>query len=134
MAKIVLSDVAPQGEALTFSLGNAEPFEAPFETTDATILANANAHPWLIVEQDERDSIDIPHPDRLAPEDDALSAQNSVANDPDAVRAALQEQDDDSPLAIEAGRDQDTPEFVGNVGITLAADDDADNDDDGEGN
>lgn len=98
MANIVLSDEAPTGEGtLNFSLGNAE-FEAPYETNDAVVLAGAEAHPWLTVEYDEaavvEGSFREPH---VPAEEDSQSAQNSVANDPEAVRAALEQPAEDAP-------------------------------------
>jgi hypothetical protein len=126
MAKIELSDVAPK-DAKSFSLANTN-FEVPYETNDPVVLSNADAHPWLVVTREEvliegsfRDT-------QVKPEDDPLSLQNSVANDPDAVRAALEgDEADVTPLAVQSGLDQDEPETAGEgdseVAVTLAADD-----------
>lgn len=121
MAKIVLSDEAPKGAGV-FSLANAT-IEAPYETRDAEILANAVVHPWLSVEPDDTDVIVGAYRDRqVKPEDDALSAQNSVANDPEAVKAELARREAEYALvAIQAGLDQDTPTYVGPVATTVAA-------------
>ena len=127
MAKIVLNDVAPKDQK-SFSLANAN-FEVPYETTDPVVLANARSHPWLEVEEDAAKGVKAQFVDRqVKPEDDAHSAINSVANDPDAVRAALEERDDLTvvPLAVESGLDQDKRKFEGRgddrVALTLAAD------------
>ena len=109
MAKIVLSDDAPQGD-LRFSLANVEIESLPFETNDSVILANAEAHPWLAVEYPEvKELSELVGELQIAPEDDALSAQNSIANDPDAVRAELERrrEGDSAPVALDAGLDQD---------------------------
>jgi hypothetical protein len=134
MATIVLSDEAPTDEGtLNFSLANAE-FEAPFETNDPVVLAGAEAHPWLSVEYPEsavvEGSFREPH---VPAAEDSQSAQNSIANDPEAVAAALAEVDltETGRLAVEAGLVQDTPQRVGNVATTLAADE-ADEDADDE--
>lgn len=130
MANIVLSDVAPK-DASHFSLANAN-FDVPFETDDPIVLANAEAHPWLKVERPEVEMLSGGFREvSVKPEDDALSAQNSVANDPDAVRAEQErraaEEGTGTPLAVEAGLDQDKPQTVGEgdneVAVTLAADD-----------
>lgn len=129
MAQIVLSDKAPD-EAVTFSLGNAEPFEAPYETDDQSVIAGAEAHPWLTVEVDPEavDKVEAPE-QHVSPEDDALSAQNSVAFDPDEVAKAREEAAEINPVAIDAGLDQDeVVESPGGVAKTLAADDADDND------
>lgn len=87
MAKIVLSDAAPE-DVGTFSLGNAEPFEAPYETHDRDVLANARAHPWLTVEADEVEEVGGLELDtRLTPAEDHLSSLNDHSNEPDVVRA-----------------------------------------------
>lgn len=125
MAKIVLSDEAPQGEAVTFSLGNAEPFQAPHETDDQVLIASAAVHPWLEVERDAEEEFAVEAPEQhIKPADDALSAQNSVAFDPDEVAKAREEAAEVNPVAIDAGLDQSEPVETGGVAETLAADDD----------
>lgn len=129
MAKIVLSEEAPQGEAVTFSLGN-ESFEAPYETNNPVVLAGADAHPWLAVERDaeELDKVEAPE-QHVKPEDDALSAQNSVAFDAEAVAAARAEAAEgvDNRLAVDPTLDQDDVVLSeGGIAKTLAADDAAD--------
>lgn len=125
MAKIVQSDAAPS-ESVRYSLAGVS-FEIggkskEFETTDPDVLGNAEAHPWLDVKRDAEEVIKGEYRDYLAPEDDALSAVNSIANDPDAVRAALPSAEEDQPTAIESGRDQEKKVEVGGVAETLAAD------------
>lgn len=132
MAKIVLSDTAPN-EAKSFSLANAN-FDVPYDTTDPVVIANALAHPWLDVEFPKPFEVEGQFREpSVRPEDDALSSFNSVANDPAAVKAhfeSLAEEVDTTPLAVDAGLDQDKPVTVGEgeneVAVTLAADDDAD--------
>lgn len=127
MAKIVQSETAPS-EAVRYSFAGAE-FEleggdASFETDDPAVLSNAEAHPWLRVERDAEDVVKGEYRDYLAPEDDALSAVNSKANDPDAARAALPSAQDDADdrTAVEAGRDQGEEVSVAGIAETLAAD------------
>lgn len=127
MAKIVLSEEAPQGEAVTFSLGNAEPFEAPFESDDPVLLAGAEAHPWLTVERDAEDVNKVEAPEQhVRPEDDSQSAVNSVAFDAEAVAKAREDAAAvaDNRLAVDSALDQDEPVETGGVAETLAADDD----------
>jgi hypothetical protein len=135
MAKIVLSDDAPN-EAIHFSLAQVEfdlggkSDKGAFETSDPVVLADAAAHPWLSVERDAEDVYQPSAPSFLRPEDDVLSAVNSVAFDPEAIRAVEEGKiaADQNRLAIDAGLDQnkpvstDTPTF--SVAETLAADDD----------
>jgi hypothetical protein len=126
MAKIVLSDDAPKGEPLRFSLANAEVEEFPHETNDAVLLANAEAHPWLAVEHPEAEELsELAGELQLSPEDDFLSAQNSVANDPEAVRAELERRKErnSDPVALDAGLDQDDVVVTSSgVAETVAAD------------
>ena len=132
MATIVLSEEAPQDEPITFSLAGAEPFEAPFESDNPTLLANAEAHPWLQVEHDEADLVEASaFEPSVDPTQDPLSAQyeGEVTKDSPAV------EDQGTPLAVEAGLDQNESVTVGEgreVAVTLAADED--NYDDGEQN
>ncbi len=133
MAKIVATDVAPQeeieyalvGESFTLSDGS-------YETDDRDVLVEAEAHPWLSVEWDRDESGEGTYrPDTVAPEDDALSSQNTEAFDPEAIardREAVLGTSDAAPLAVESGRDQREVEFQGDVGVTLAADDHYDED------
>lgn len=125
MAQIVLSDIAPS-DAKHFSLAN-ENFDVPYETDDSVVIGNALAHPWLDVnfpkvEVVEGDDLST----SVAPADDPLSGSHSLANDPDAVRAALVEANASDPVAIDAGLDQNKPVEVDGVAVTLAADEDTD--------
>lgn len=97
MAKIVLSDKAPDDPTLRFSLGSADPFEAPYETDDPELIGNALTHPWLVVEQDEVQEGDEP--------EDA-DDKNLIVTD---------------RLAVNASLDQNDPVTVGDVAVTLAA-------------
>jgi hypothetical protein len=137
MAKIVHDEAAPS-EAVHYSFAGAEfdleGAEASFETSDPAVISNAEAHPWLRVEREEAELVRGEYTGFLAPEDDALSAVNSVANDPEAVRAELDRRDADfQPLAVEAGLDQDEEVIEGGVSVTLAADDAVDQPSDDEG-
>lgn len=130
MAKIVLdTDTAPS-DAKHFSLANAN-FDVPYETDDPVVLSNAEAHPWLRVEREVVLIEGTFRDNQVRPEDDPLSAFNSVANDPDAVRAEAErraaEFEGRTPLAVDAGLDQDKAVTVGEgdneVAVTLEADD-----------
>lgn len=125
MAKIVLSEVAPSGEAIRFSLGASEPFnlggseKKSLTTNDPALLADAAAHPWLTVEHDK---VDAPEPvfrsASVNPEDDVLSAAyKGRATDADAPQA-----EEVPHVAIDAGKDQDEKVVTGEVAETLAAD------------
>lgn len=128
MAKIVASDDAPKGK-FRFSLANVEIEKLPYTTDDVTVIANAEVHPWLKVEQDvseELADVDFnPFPQTL-PEDDVLSAQNSKANDPKAVKAELDRRKallGGDVAAIDAGLDQnEVVETDSGVDLTVAAD------------
>lgn len=56
MAKISISELAPTGEPIGFSLGATEfSLEGPaasFETNDVEVIGNALAHPWLTVKEE----------------------------------------------------------------------------------
>lgn len=126
MPKIVLSDAAPEGD-LRFSLANAEIEKLPYETSDPVVVANAESHPWLTVEYEKVEELadqSDPFP-QTKPEDDVLGAANSVANDPDAVRAEIERRKAGAsdPVAIDAGLDQsDVVVTASGVAETVAAD------------
>lgn len=98
MAKITHSELAP-AEKIVYTLAN-EQFEltakGTYDTDDAIVLGNAEAHPWLSVEYPE-----------VAPDE--------VADDD--VRVV--------GLAVESGQDQKESLFADGTPVTLAADDDA---------
>lgn len=124
MAKIVTNELAPK-DVKHFSLANAN-IEVPCETDDPVVLANASAHPWLTVEREPVPEVEGQFVDRqIKPEDDPMSYLNDDSNNPDAVRAHFEDQqsEDATPLAVEAGKDQNKPEVEGGVAVTLAADD-----------
>lgn len=131
MARILPSDNAPS-EAVHYSLagvsfdlgGSGKGTKKTYETTDPTVITNAEAHPWLTVERDEVEVVKGSYYEPLAPEDDVLSAVNSRANDPDAVREAEEAKVAavEDPTAINAALDQDKPVETGGVNETLAAD------------
>lgn len=135
MAKIVLSDDAPN-EAVHFSLAQVEfdlggkSDKGAFETSDPVVLADADAHPWLKVERDSSETYQPSAPAFLRPEDDVLSRVNSVAFDPEAIKAIESGKADyeGERTALDAGLDQDEPVEIkaGSVTIaeTLAAADD----------
>lgn len=127
MAKIVASDEAPKG-AFRFSLANEEIEKLPYESTDPAVLANAEAHPWLVVERDEVEELsELAGELHPTADEDVLSAQNSVAFDPEAIKAALTEEAASDPVAIDAGLDQSkVVETESGVDLTVAADE-ADN-------
>lgn len=122
MAKIVLSKEAPDQE-VTFSLTGIEAFTAPLDTDNRTVVAEAEAHPWLSVEYDRSEvAVATYRPDSLAPKDDILSAENSEAFDPEALKRDALDIEGVAPLAVEAGLNQSKPVTEGGVSRTLAAD------------
>lgn len=130
MAKIVLSEVAPSGEAVSFSLGNCEPFtlggseKKSYETDDASVLAQAEAHPWLTVEAEKVDAPQgVFRAPSVKPEDDILAAAGHKARERAAGPEADAPVEEHQPVAIEAGLDQDKKVETEGVAQTLAADD-----------
>lgn len=126
MAKIVHSEAAPS-EAVHYTFVGVE-FDLggrkkSYETDDAAVLSNAEAHPWLTVERETVEPIQGAYVEQLRPEDDHLSSLNSKANDPEAVRAAEEAKREaaDNPVAIEAGKDQTEVVETGGVAETVAA-------------
>jgi hypothetical protein len=139
MAKIVLSDQAPSGESIHFSIGGVDfdlggsgkGTKKSYETTDRTVLSNAEATPWLSVEYDEAEQVVYERPDtRVAPEDDAQSILGPNANipfDPEEIRKVEEQKAEDAGLipAFDANKDQDKPVVTGDVvAETVAATDD----------
>ena len=135
MATIRPNSNAPDGEAkyilptATFDLAAG----GSFETDDRVALADAEAHPWLEVDYniDEQPQF-FSGTNAVAYEDDYLSAPNSVAFDPEAIRQVEEEKRGvvSTPTAINAGLDQGVKNPRGSnrfVNETLAADA-ADND------
>jgi hypothetical protein len=125
MAKIVLSDIAPEGHT-KFTLG-ADEVEAPFETNDPVLISNARSHPWLLVEDEEGAAQPPSYVNTLSPSEDSLSAVNSIANDPDEVRKALEERGLTAVArtAIDANLDQNEVVELNGVALTVAAEEDA---------
>lgn len=108
MAKIVHSEAAPS-EAVHYSFAGVE-FDLggrkkAFETDDPNIIGNAEAHPWLTVERDVVSVVKGNYVTQLRPEDDALSAVNSVANNPEAAPAY--EAQDSEPVVETPAADTD---------------------------
>jgi hypothetical protein len=100
MAKIVHSDLAPD-ELVHYSFGGAEfdlggSAKKSFESDDREVISNAQAHPWLTV------VVTPVKPD--APAEDLTP--------------------DVSPLAVDAGLDQNKSVTTDGVAETIAADDD----------
>lgn len=126
MAKIVHSEAAP-AESVHYNLAGVE-FDLSgtksYETLDPAVISNALAHPWLDVKYDKVDVVQGAYVDQIRPEDDPLSAVNSVANDPEAARAAEAEKAAafGQPVALDAGLDQKKVVETGPVAETLAAD------------
>lgn len=131
MGKIRASDKAPATD-LNFVLGNSD-FElaqgATYETDDPATISSARSHPWLVVEDDVTDTVEYNTEDRqVKPEDDALSVQNSVAFDPEEIRKVEEDKRVvyGTPTAIDAGLDQNEAVYVGDVAVTVAADNESD--------
>lgn len=126
MAKIVPSENAPDAQ-VHYSLGSASFDLGPggsYETDDREILSGGVAHPWLDVEFDPEVELGyVTAPAHVRPEDDVLSQQNSVAFDPDQVRADAPDEMVALPTAIDAGLDQSEEVTVGTTAVTIAADD-----------
>ncbi|MBA3240086.1 MAG: hypothetical protein H0T60_02575 [Acidobacteria bacterium] len=125
MAKIVLSDKAPEGVKL-FSLANAElDLSKTVQTTDPVVVANANSHPWLEVEPEAAEEYGGGYVERqLDPKDDFLSSANSIAFNPEEIKKIEESKfhAESAPTAIEAGKDQDKKIVTGGVAETIAAD------------
>jgi hypothetical protein len=132
MATISSNDHAPS-EKVHYSFAGAEFDLEPggtYETTDLDALENAAAHPWLKVEFPQA-AVEggVYVGEALSPKDDPMSRVNSVANDPDAVRKALEERFGSEatvkPVALDAELDQGKEHFEGKgdrkVAETLAA-------------
>jgi len=125
MATITTNDYAPDEKAKyilpleTFDLGPGD----SFETTNRNTISNAEAHPWLAVEYPEYDELSEGGRESksVAPEDDVLSAENSLAFDPDQVRKDNAESQVTAPTAIEAGLDQGESVEVKDIAVTLTA-------------
>jgi hypothetical protein len=128
MATIVPSKEAPSEDVVygfaatdSFTLGP----NGSFETDDRQAIAEAQVHPWLTVEVEKGTSGKGNYrDDSVAPKDDALSAQNSIAFDPEEVEKANKaaEGQETAPVAIDAGLKQTTKKKEGGIAETLAAD------------
>lgn len=123
---ITLSKEAPQ-EKIRFSLANDSfdlDADGKYKSSDPAVLSNAEAHPWLTVAYPEVDAFAAyqAHVETVKYEDDPLSAVNSIANDPEAAKAALVEAETVVHTAIESGLDQNKAKKVGEVNVTIAAD------------
>lgn len=135
MATIVPSELHPDEEVThqlaqdLFKLGGGTD---SYETDDRGVIANAIAHPWLEVEYADVEVVGHYRPDTVAPAEDVLGAEASIAFDPDEIQKALEENVvvEESAVAIESGLDQDKTVEKGGIAFTLAADetDDEDND------
>lgn len=128
MAKIFLNEVAPD-EAVHFTLANDE-FDLggksdaqSYETDDLLVVAAAEVHPWLRVEREEGFQFESVDTGVLRPEDDALSAVNSVAFDPEEIRKVEEAKAGAvvDRTALNAGLEQTEPVETGGVAETLAA-------------
>lgn len=138
MAKIVLSDQAPSGESIHFSLANVDfdlggsgkGSKKSYDTDDRTVLSNAAVHPWLAVEYDQVDEVGLAAPStQVAPQDDVQSAAGPRANiafDADEIRKVEEAKVNDvgAITGLNANLDQDEPVTTGPVAETVAATDD----------
>lgn len=129
MAKIVHSEAAPS-EAVHYTFAGVE-FDLggrkkAYESNDATVLANAEAHPWLAVEREEVEVVQGAYVEQLAPKDDHLSAVGAAINPNDPAEArkaeAAKRGEDIEPVAIDAGEAQTEVVETDGVAETLAAD------------
>lgn len=140
MAKITHSDLAPD-EVVHYDLAGVE-FElggsgkGSYETTDRTVIASAEIHPWLSVEYPKVELIQGQVRSTLAdhPELDPLSGVGpnaGIANDPEEIRKIEEAKVEAfaTPLAVDANLDQGEAVTIGEDGaapvdVTLAADKD----------
>lgn len=135
MATIRPNDNAPAGEVeynlptAKFTLGSGD----SYETEDRTVLSDAAVHPWLTVEYPEVDEALYARPSKSVPfEKDYLGPVNSVAFNLNEVRKIEEAKREGvtHPTAIQAGLDQSKAEEVGDVNVTVAADEADSTDDD----
>lgn len=102
MAKILTSDQAPSEDVTyTFPSGSFEVASGgSYETDEYALAREAAVHPWLDVEYDEGENPQPAfRPGTVPPEDDALSAENSIAFDPEEVAKEREEALGDQPEA-----------------------------------
>lgn len=137
MAKIVPNESAP-ADLTTVSLANEvlDFSSGAVEAEDRAVLGAAEVHPWLAVEypEVEAEDADAVRVESVRYEDDALSAVNSVAFDPEEI-AKVEDAKREvrrTPTAIEAGLDQNEPVVEANVAYTIAADDQREGGDESE--
>lgn len=125
MATIKSSDLAPS-EAVHYSLANSEfdlggSGKKTFDTTDADVIANALAHPWLIVEYPKADAPVGVYVNQIDPKADPLSARfEGTIEDADRPDSAGETTPIES-VAVDAGEDQGEIVKSGRVAETLAA-------------
>lgn len=142
MAKIVLSDQAPSGELIHFTLageefdlgGSGKGSKKSYATDDHIVLSNAIANPWLTVEADPVDAEPpVTESTQVRPEDDAQGAfgpNRNLAFDPKEI-AKVEDAKAEAAAGIagyDANKDQDEPITTGPVAETVAADDEGDKD------
>lgn len=128
MATIVPSKQHPD-EEVRFALGGSKAFTlstgGSYESDDREQIALAIEHPWLDVKPgDAEAAVAVYGRETLASKDDVLSAENSVAFDPEAIkrdREAVLGVDEDR-TAIDAGLRQRTVRRTADVALTRAAD------------
>lgn len=127
MAKISHSDSAP-AEKVHYTFANAE-FDlsgsSTYETEDASLLASAEAHPYLKVTREPVEVVQGAYRQQLRPEEDHLSGVGGInPNDPDEARKAEEAKRValDNPVALDAGLTQTKPVEVSGTAVTLAAD------------
>lgn len=107
-----------------------------YETEDRVAISDAEAHPWLQVKHPEEVELSVQRAEKSVPyADDYLSAPNSKAFDADEIRKIEEAKASDTgtPLAVEAGLDQDKSVTSGEgehqIALTLEADDTTSTDD-----
>jgi hypothetical protein len=125
MPTIKSSDLAPSG-AVHYTLANAEfdlggSGKKTFETEDADTIANALAHPWLVVEYPKADVPVGVYVDQVDPKDDPLSARFEGTVEESERSPSAGENTPIEPVAIDAGEDQGEVVKSGRVSETLAA-------------
>ena len=127
MATIVPSKLHPDEEVLHQLAQDSFKLDAggSYETEDRGVISNAVAHPWLDVEYPDVKVEGHYRPNAVDPDKDVLSAETSIAFDPEEIEKALAEANEveAAPVAIESGLDQDKDISRGGVAFTLAADD-----------
>lgn len=127
MATISSNDSAPAEVVhYTFAAGDFKlgGRSKKYETDDSQLISEAQAHPWLMVEEVVVEPVVGSYVEQVLPKDDPLSRVNYTGNDPEMARKAEADKaaDAENIVGIQAGLDQTEVVEVGPVAQTIAAD------------